>query len=67
MVSAGRALPFPLFLVLQYVRTRNILTFQVGKAMYRDRVKSYPDEVYGTHGDAAFADYLWLASYTYRF
>jgi hypothetical protein len=52
---------------LQWVRHRNIWTFQVGKALYRDRTRSYPDEVYGTHGDAAFADYLWLASYTYRF
>jgi hypothetical protein len=52
---------------LQYARSRSIVTFQVGKAIYRDRVRSYPDEVYGTHGDAAFADYLWLASYTYRF
>jgi hypothetical protein len=52
---------------LQYVLSRNILTFQVGKAMYQDRVRSYPDNVNGTHGDAAFADYLWLARYTYRF
>lgn len=52
---------------LQWVRHKSIWTFQVGKALYRDRTRSYPDEVYGTHGDAAFADYLWLASYTYRF
>jgi hypothetical protein len=52
---------------LQWVRHKNIWTFQVGKALYRDRTRSVPDEVYGTHGDAAFADYLWLASYTYRF
>jgi hypothetical protein len=52
---------------LQYARQRSILSFQVGKAMYRDRVRSYPDIVNGGHGDAAFADYLWLASYTYRF
>ncbi len=51
---------------LQYVRSRSIVTFQVGRAIYRDRVRSYPDEVNGAHGDAAFADYLWLASYTYR-
>ena len=52
---------------IQYVRSRSILTFQVGRAIYRDRVRSYPDEVNNAHGDAAFADYLWLASYTYRF
>jgi hypothetical protein len=51
----------------QYVRARSILTFQVGKAIYRDRVRSVPDIANNTHGDAAFADYLWLASYTYRF
>lgn len=52
---------------LQYVRHKSIYTFQVGKAIYRDRVRSVPDIVNNTHGDAAFADYLWLASYTYRF
>jgi hypothetical protein len=52
---------------LQWVHHKNIWTFQVGKAIYRDRVRSYPDIVYGAHGDAAFADYVWLASYTYRF
>ena len=52
---------------LQWVQHKNIWTFQVGKAIYRDRTRSVPDEIYGTHGDAAFADYLWLASYTYRF
>jgi hypothetical protein len=52
---------------LQGVRHKNIWTFQVGKALYRDRTRSYPAELYGTHRDATFADYLWLASYTYRF
>jgi hypothetical protein len=38
----------------------------IGKALYRDRTRSVPDQILGTHGDAAFADYVWLASYTYR-
>jgi hypothetical protein len=52
---------------IQYARARNILSLSVGKAIYRDRVRSAPDELTGGHGDAAFADYVWLASYTFRF
>jgi hypothetical protein len=51
----------------QYVRGRHLFTATVGKAIRRDRTVSYPDSVYGTHGDAAFADYIWLASYSVRF
>ena len=39
----------------------------IDKAVHRDRTVSYPDSVYGTHGDAAFAQYVWLASITRRF
>jgi hypothetical protein len=49
-----------------YARGRNMVQFSVGKAMYRDRTRSVPDKMLGTHGDAAFADYVWLLSYTYR-
>jgi hypothetical protein len=52
---------------LQYGRGSNILSASVFKAVHRDRTTSVPDEVYGTHGDAAFAQYVWLASYTHRF
>jgi len=52
---------------IQYAHGRQLLTATVGKAILRDRTVSYPDSVYGTHGDAAFADYLWLASYSVRF
>lgn len=52
---------------VQYGRGSNILTASVFKAIHRDRTTSVPDEVYGTHGDAAFAQYVWLASYTHRF
>ena len=49
-----------------YSNGRNMFQFSVGKAIYRDRTKSVPDDRLGTHGDAAFDDYVWLASYTYR-
>jgi hypothetical protein len=51
----------------QYSRGSNLLTAGVYKAVHRDRTSSYPDSVYGTHGDAAFAQYVWLASLTHRF
>jgi len=44
-----------------------MLTFSVGKAIMRDRTRSVPDRITGGHGDAAFADYVWSASYSYRF
>jgi hypothetical protein len=51
----------------QYSIGKHILTAQVGKAIHRDRTRSLPDRIIGAHGDAAFADYLWLASYSFRF
>ena len=52
---------------VEYVHGSNLLTAGVFKAVHRDRTVSYPDEVYGSHGDAAFAQYVWLASITHRF
>ena len=49
-----------------YSRGRNMIEASIGKAMYRDRTRSVPDKILGTHGDAAFADYVWLVSYSYR-
>jgi hypothetical protein len=49
-----------------YSRGRNMVQFSVGKAIYRNRTRSVPDKILGTHGDAAFADYVWLASYSFR-
>jgi hypothetical protein len=44
-----------------------MLQFSVGKVMIRDRTKSVAEEVNGVHeGDAAFANYVWMASYTMR-
>ena len=51
----------------QYAHGGSVFTAQVGKAFYRDRTRSVPDVQTGGHGDAAFADYVWLASYSYRF
>jgi hypothetical protein len=51
----------------EYVHGHNILTAGVFKAIRRDRTSSYPDSVYHSHGDAAFAQYVWLASVTHRF
>jgi hypothetical protein len=45
----------------------NVLTVSVAKAMYRNRTVSETDSLLGTHGDAAFANYVWLASYSFRF
>ena len=49
-----------------YSRGRNMIQASIGKAVYRDRTRSVPDKMLGTHGDAAFADYVWLLSYSYR-
>ncbi len=51
----------------QYAHGGSVFSVQVAKAFYRDRTRSVPDTLTGGHGDAAFADYVWLASYSYRF
>jgi hypothetical protein len=51
----------------QYARSKMMFTASVGKAILRDRTRSMPDRITGGHGDAAFADYVWVASYSYRF
>jgi hypothetical protein len=52
---------------LQYSRGKNMASISVGKAVFRARTRSVPDIRSGGHGDAAFADYVWLASYSFRF
>lgn len=50
-----------------YTRGNNMLQFSVGKVMIRDRTKSVAEKVNGVHeGDAAFANYVWMAAYTLR-
>jgi len=46
---------------------KNIVTFGVPFAVYRNRLVSVADEARGTHGDAAFADYLILFGISRRF
>jgi thiol-disulfide isomerase/thioredoxin len=50
-----------------YTHGEHMLQFSVGKVMIRDRTKSVPEKINGVHeGDAAFANYVWMASYTLR-
>ena len=50
-----------------YTRGQHRLQFSVGKLMIRDRTKSVAEEINGVHeGDAAFANYVWMAAYTLR-
>jgi peroxiredoxin len=50
-----------------YTRGNHMLQFSVGKALIRDRTKSVAEQVNGAHeGDAAFANYVWMAGYTLR-
>ena len=51
---------------LQYSRQGNVFTFTIARAIYRDRTRSVPDDLTGGHGDAAFANWVWLASYSFR-
>lgn len=51
----------------QYTRWNSMFAFGVGRALWRARVKSVPDIMEGKHGDAAFADWVWLATLTHRF
>lgn len=51
---------------VQYERNGNIFSITIARAIYRDRTRSVPDILTGGHGDAAFANWIWLASYTFR-
>ncbi|WP_446742643.1 hypothetical protein [Silvibacterium acidisoli] len=45
----------------------DLLIANIDPALYRNRIASVPDLQLGTHGDAAFADWVWLASFQHRF
>ena len=45
----------------------DLITANIDRAVYRNRIASVPDLQLGQHGDAAFADWLWLASFRHRF
>ncbi len=50
-----------------YTRGQHMLQFSVGKVLIRDRTKSEAEKLNGVHeGDAAFANYVWMAAYTLR-
>ncbi len=50
-----------------YTRGPHMLQFSLGKVLIRDRTKSVAEEVNNVHeGDAAFANYVWMAGYTLR-
>jgi len=52
---------------LIYTHGNNMIQFSVGKLIFRDRTKSVAEEVNHAHeGDAAFANYVWMAGYTMR-
>jgi len=51
---------------IQYSRHGSVLTLTIARAVYRDRTRSVPDLLTDGHGDAAFANWVWLASYSFR-
>lgn len=52
---------------LTYVHGKSAITLGVPFAVYRNRLVSVADEANGSHGDAAFADYLILVGISRRF
>jgi peroxiredoxin len=50
-----------------YTHGFNTLQFSLGRLIIRDRTKSVAEKINGVHeGDAAFANYVWMAAYTLR-
>jgi len=45
----------------------DLISANIDRAVFRNRIASEPDLELGQHGDAAFADWLWLASFHHRF
>ena len=52
---------------LAWSRGASTVTFAVPAAVHRNRTRSVSDIETGGHGDAAFADYLFLAGYARKF
>jgi hypothetical protein len=50
-----------------YARGKDTWSFNLPVAIRRNRTRSVPDIRDGTHGDAAFADYVLLVGYSRRF
>jgi hypothetical protein len=51
---------------VQYAKNGNVFSITIARAIYRDRTRSVPDILTDGHGDAAFANWVWLANYTFR-
>lgn len=47
-------------------RGRHRFNFSLPIAIERNRISSTTDRMAGSHGDAAFADYLLMSSYSFR-
>lgn len=52
---------------LVYAHEKDVYSLSVPYALYRNRQRSVADQKAGTHGDAAFADYMILFSWSRRF
>jgi hypothetical protein len=52
---------------IMYSRGRDTWSVSSPIAVHRDRTRSVPDYRNGTHGDAAFADYVFMVGYTRSF
>ena len=63
----GYAVSFEPGVVYSMKNGHDVLTANIDRALYRNRVASVPDMQLGAHGDAAFADWLWLGSFQHRF
>lgn len=50
-----------------YMRGNDTFSVSVPIAVYRNRTRSFQDKERGTHGDAAFADYVLLIGYSRTF
>lgn len=63
----GYAVSFEPGLLYSFHHGADLISANIDRALYRNRVASVPDLQLGTHGDAAFADWLWLAGFQHRF
>jgi len=52
---------------IQYMLGKSMYSLNVGFAVRRDRTRSATDVIRGTHGDAAFADSVFMAGYSRSF
>lgn len=50
---------------VSYAAGRSVFSVALPIALYRNRTKSVPDEEDGRHGDAAFADWVFLFGWTF--